>query len=268
MPLILSQKLQGLQYNDVVGETYHYPRRYWSSVVTGEIFIYYHPAEQGDRSQYYFGLGRIGSVFPDRHNADHRYAEIIDYLPFDTPVPFKDGDKYIEAVPHQGTAFFRSVRPVSRNVFDHILALTSLDTESVGEFSEFSSETDYDQILETLNKRFRTLEPNVHERLVHQIDRPTSISNALKKRQNYVCQICGCEGFEKRTGGRYAEAHHLIALHELVPGSLVTDNILVVCANCHRKLHYADVEITDVSDTALDISINGTKYHVERNVLS
>lgn len=98
------------------------------------------------------------------------------------------------------------------------------------------------------------------------IDRPTSISRALKEQLGYACQICGVEGFEKKSGGRYVEAHHLQELHRLAPGSLVSENVLIVCANCHRKLHYADVEVRASSPRTLGITINGTAHRVRRNV--
>ncbi len=117
-----------------------------------------------------------------------------------------------------------------------------------------------------LNQRYSNLTPKSYRRLVDRIDRPTSISRALKKKHGYTCQICGVEGFLKKSGERYAEAHHLLPLHELAPSSLVTENVLIVCANCHRKLHYADVEIGLPSPISLRLTINGTSYQVASNI--
>src|SRR5689334_20485575 len=106
MPLILSQKRHAPTYDDLVGEQYHYPRRYWSLVQPGAKFLYYHPEEKEDPAQYYFGFGRIGAVWADPTMPDHRYAEIIDYVDFDQPVPFKENGVYLEARPGTGTNFF------------------------------------------------------------------------------------------------------------------------------------------------------------------
>jgi hypothetical protein len=267
MVLVLSQKLYRMEYNDIVGEQYHYPRRYWSYVKPGEIFVYYHPSEKQDPKRYYFGVGRIGAVQPDSSQSDHRYAEIIDYAAFPRPVPFKENGEYLEARQNAGTQFFRAVRLISKGVFNKILdRAEDLESDVILQFSKETATKESDQILADLNRQYKNLEPKLYKRLTAQIDRPTSISKALKKKLGYTCQICGIEGFEKKSGGRYAEAHHLLELHKLLPGSLITENILIVCANCHRKLHYADVEVNVLTPTTLEITINGTSYHVQRNV--
>jgi len=267
MPLILSQKFHELEYDDIVGERYHYPRRYWSYVKPGEIFVYYHPAEKQDPRRYYFGMGRIGAVRPDAHQSDHRYAEIIDYVPFDRPVPFKENGDYLEARPDAGTQFFRAVRLASEEAFARILARARLDPQAALEFQDVEDIENIDQILADLNSQYRDLEPQSYKRLVAVIDRPTSVSRALKEKLGYTCQICGVEGFDKKSGGKYAEAHHLLELHRLAPSSLITENILIVCANCHRKLHYADAEVRVMTATTLKVTINRISYHVQRNVL-
>ncbi|MGH7142608.1 MAG: HNH endonuclease [Planctomycetota bacterium] len=55
------------------------------------------------------------------------------------------------------------------------------------------------------------------------------------------CQICG-DTFEKeskKNGTHYCEGHHLTPLAE--GGSQIDPkNMVILCATCHRKLHYAD----------------------------
>jgi hypothetical protein len=222
MPLILSQKLHRLEYDDIVGEQYHYPRRYWSYVKPGEVFIYYHPSEKRDAESYYFGMGRIGTVRPDPEKPGHRYAGIIDYIPFVKPVPFKRNGEYLERRQEAGEQFFRAVRLVSQEILDRIVARAELDPDVAIEFHRVEDIDDLDQILSELNSRYKDFEPKSYRRLVAQIDRPTSLSRALKKKLGYTCQICGVEGFEKKSGEKYAEAHHLLSLHKLIPGSLIT----------------------------------------------
>lgn len=134
MPLILSQKRRQTPYDDVVGELYHFPRRYRSYLNPGEPFVYYHPSETGDRGRYYFGMGRIGTVYQDPARPDHGYAEILDYLQFTREVPFRSGGVYLEARPDAGTQFFRAVRLISDEVFNIILEGSGLDPEDETEF--------------------------------------------------------------------------------------------------------------------------------------
>jgi len=266
MPIILAQKSYDLLYDDIVGEQYHFPRRYWAYVQPGQVFAYYHPAEKEDTNRYYFGMGRIGAVRADARMSDHRYAEIIDYVPFQAPVPFIVNGEYLEHRPDAGPQFFRAVRLVSDGVFQRILDIAQADPETVLEFRRVQDSEDFDQIIADLNSQYKDLAPQSYKTVGGRIDRPTSISRALKEELGYACQMCGAEGFEKKSGGKYVEVHHLVELHKLMPGSLVSENILVVCANCHRKLHYADVEMRASSPRILRITVNGIDHRVRRNV--
>ena len=80
-------------------------------------------------------------------------------------------------------------------------------------------------------------------------ERDSSLSEACKIRDNYCCRVCSMT-FEKTYGefGReFAEAHHIVPLSKLrgrverSPEDLVT-----VCANCHRMLHKMDGTEDDV----------------------
>lgn len=65
--------------------------------------------------------------------------------------------------------------------------------------------------------------------------------NALK-RANYYCELCRDYSFiRKRSFVRYVEPHHLIPLQydSLFKYSLdVEANIVALCCNCHKNLHY------------------------------
>jgi 5-methylcytosine-specific restriction protein A len=65
------------------------------------------------------------------------------------------------------------------------------------------------------------------------------IVTLLKMIHDPLCQICGIKNFET-DNGVYSEAHHL------VPWSISHDdtrqNLVVLCATCHRKLHHAKID--------------------------
>src|SRR4051812_11135471 len=82
--------------------------------------------------------------------------------------------------------------------------------------------------------------------LSERIARPNAITTALKQLHKFTCQICHVEGFRQANGSPYAEAHHIIQLSEGVAGSLASDNIIVVCPTCHRKLHRALVTYSEL----------------------
>lgn len=68
------------------------------------------------------------------------------------------------------------------------------------------------------------------------------------------CQICGFT-FKKKNLELYSEVHHIKSLGE--KGSDSLSNLINVCANCHRMLHYAKIEYKKLTDNSRDISING-----------
>ena len=61
------------------------------------------------------------------------------------------------------------------------------------------------------------------------------------------CQICRAQGifenysFIKENGRQYSEAHHVIPLSQ--NGTDTPDNIMCLCANHHRQMHYGDASV-------------------------
>ena len=89
--------------------------------------------------------------------------------------------------------------------------------------------------------------PAVRERVSRSIERGT-IGTRLKRANGYKCQVCdalGMEpvGFIKNNGEPYVEAHHATPVSALEVGSLSATNIMILCANHHREMHYGDVKI-------------------------
>lgn len=73
--------------------------------------------------------------------------------------------------------------------------------------------------------------------LVRRRERDQEPIARLKRRYDHTCQVCSRPGFETRQGDRYAEVHHIVRLAD--GGADADTNMLVVCALCHRELHFA-----------------------------
>lgn len=62
----------------------------------------------------------------------------------------------------------------------------------------------------------------------------------LKKHGNLACELCGFD-FEKvygEIGKGFIECHHKVPLSELSPDTETKlDDLMVICANCHRMVH-------------------------------
>lgn len=118
------------------------------------------------------------------------------------------------------------------------------------------------------NERYRNAAPHKKRIVSEQVARPGAITDYLKEHRNFTCQLCGERGFLQPNKIPYIEAHHIVELHELVAGSYCSDNIVVVCPTCHKKLHYATTSYEVTGPKTVIIEINGTELRFERNTLT
>jgi hypothetical protein len=124
------------------------------------------------------------------------------------------------------------------------------------------------QKIQAFNEQFRTTIPHKRRSISEQVARPGAVTDYLKALCKYTCQLCNESGFLQANGTQYVEAHHIIELHKLIPGSYCSDNIIVVCPTCHRKLHFASVTYATIDNTTAQVTINGKVYKFTRFLLS
>jgi putative restriction endonuclease len=132
--VVLTTKLNPA-YDDLPEERYHFPRTYLKQVTAaiGDFAIYYEPrrtstdlSSRGGR-QAYFAVARVTAIDPDPVQDGSFYARIKDYLEFDHPVSFREGDQFYETGLRRDDgktskgAFGRSVRALPDHEFDTIL---------------------------------------------------------------------------------------------------------------------------------------------------
>lgn len=96
-------------------------------------------------------------------------------------------------------------------------------------------------------------------KIITKFKRDYSLVQELKKKHK-KCQICEFT-FKKKNGENYNETHHIIPLSK--NGKDEKINTLVLCANCHRQLHYADVNISKIFQNK--ISINGIQKEIKND---
>jgi hypothetical protein len=94
VPLVLAENEateSGIRYEDLTGVSYQFPTMYRNLIRPGMRFVYYRGRKSagGRRPQVYFGTGAIGGVGVDRKSPNRLVCEVLDYLPFAQPVPFK-----------------------------------------------------------------------------------------------------------------------------------------------------------------------------------
>jgi hypothetical protein len=95
-----------------------------------------------------------------------------------------------------------------------------------------------DALIARLSARHRT-DTRSRQLAISQFERDSRLSQLIKRKRGHSCQVCGPQNaFPARGGHRYVETHHLDWLSDDVRD--VEENILVVCAVCHRKFHHGD----------------------------
>lgn len=121
--------------------------------------------------------------------------------------------------------------------------------------------------LAEIERKLLNRKPSVRERVSKSIERG-SIGARLKRANGFRCQICdalGMEalGFLKPDGEPYVEAHHVTPVSALEVGSLSATNIMIVCANHHRQMHYGLVSVRR-AETAFILAVDGKEISIRR----
>lgn len=144
MPLIFAQNelnASGINYADVTGVRYQYPKRMYKNVIkTGERFIYYRgrkTAASNREPQVYFGTGIVGDIYEDVTDDTRLVCDVLDYRSFESPVPFKLGkDDYLEEGGIRRGYFQAGVRRITEREFQRILSLAEASMPGNDEMEE------------------------------------------------------------------------------------------------------------------------------------
>jgi predicted HNH restriction endonuclease len=103
-----------------------------------------------------------------------------------------------------------------------------------------------------LDEKYKNATLEIKEYLSKKIERG-SFAEKIKKVNNYKCSICvkmnqPAHTFKMKNGDNYVEAHHVFPVSELQMGSLSSANIIVVCPNHHRQIHFGNTEIIEINE--------------------
>jgi predicted HNH restriction endonuclease len=277
MKIILSQRIDTVSdYDDVPFSTYHFPKRYRNQIHPGDRFIYYQGNRQKKDQRYYFGCGVIGKVYPDV-TSDSFYAEILEGYRFDAVVPIYSPteDGFLESLGFDqvrkkpNPSWQNSIRKISDEAFDEILRLGNAQAEIGEQTSQIEQESDALSVLELLNQQYDSASPQKQDKLVQRyLDRGVAVTNALKSLLGAKCQVCNWVGFKKKNGESFIEAHHIVQLSEGKEGSLCTDNVILLCPNCHKEVHYGDEFVVKDQGDYIEINLSKYKARVKKNTIN
>jgi predicted HNH restriction endonuclease len=125
--------------------------------------------------------------------------------------------------------------------------------------------------IEKLEKKMKNQPPGVKQRVSSYIERG-AISSKIKKLCNYKCSVCEALGipaisFTKSNGEPYVETHHVEPVSTLKTGVLGITNLMTVCANHHRQLHYGSVELIENTEQHFTFLIDGVQLKINKIVI-
>jgi hypothetical protein len=152
-----------------------------------------------------------------------------------------------------------------RRIFDHVGAEEYIEHNIESETVETTEE-----VLKQEDK-YRHAVPEVKEVISKRIERGP-IANQIKKINGYKCMVCEAMGinpyaFKKRNGERYIEAHHVHPVADLDAGSLHISNIITICPNHHRQMHYGNADLVDEGRDFFTFKIDGNEIRIMKVTL-
>jgi predicted restriction endonuclease len=112
-------------------------------------------------------------------------------------------------------------------------------TQAVGNVlpSRLSKEERFEHLKELAQKALQDKSRDFVEVNGKRIKRKTILVAFVKERDNHTCKACGFT-FKKKDGESYVEVAHIKPLSEGGPDD--PENMVALCANCHKKLDKGD----------------------------
>ncbi|MBS0235166.1 MAG: EVE domain-containing protein [Proteobacteria bacterium] len=154
--------------------------------------------------------------------------------------------------------------PIADRDFQAVMALLG---EDLDELAPSPIDNPVADQLAALERKYMNASPEVKVRLSKGIERGP-VGNLVKKTNSFKCQVCEALGdnpigFRKKNGEPYVEAHHVMPVSMKEVGSLTASNIMTVCANHHRQLHYGGIEVR-ISDKTFELQIGDPPISIHR----
>jgi predicted HNH restriction endonuclease len=121
--------------------------------------------------------------------------------------------------------------------------------------------------LAALEEKFKNADPEVKERVSKYIERG-AVGMLVKQHNGHKCQICDTLGvhplgFKKQNGEHYVEAHHVMPVSLLTTGSLAASNVMTLCPNHHRQMHYGRASVT-IEESIFVVEIDYRSIRIPR----
>jgi len=117
----------------------------------------------------------------------------------------------------------------NRSVEDKVVPIIQLDSTVTHVEEKFES------LIEPISSSNIT---RITNKTISSYERSEEVKSFALKRANGFCEYCGKLGFLKKDRTRYLEVHHLIPLSEGGEEADNVSNVVAICADCHREMHF------------------------------
>ena len=223
-------------YDDIKDKQYHFPNTYLNKVeeAVGSQVLFYQPRRNSgpataDGAKAYFAAARVVGIRKDPRLPSHHFADLTDYVEFDSKVPFRVSGRCLESALQKddGTnnqgSFGRSVRLIPDEEFNQIWALGF--AKSITEAQDGGEERyDLDSPAPVLTERPTTI--SLVERRIRDIAFRRNVLDAY----DGTCAVTGLRIVDHL--GRFeAQAAHVMAVAE--HGSDWVRNGVAMTATAH-----------------------------------
>ncbi len=158
------------------------------------------------------------------------------------------------------------------NSFEHNVGLIKEEIDLI-DFLDVIGDTTANtkKEIEKLEKKMRDQPPEIKQRISSFIERG-AISNKVKNLTDYKCLVCEATGenpysFKKTNGINYVETHHVEPVSSLKKEVLGIGNLITVCANHHRQLHYGKSELINENKTEFEFEIDNKRIKIAKITL-
>jgi putative restriction endonuclease len=261
----------GSNYDDLPEERYHFPETYLrqAEATVGDFVIYYEPGRVGpqDRGRYgrraYIAVAEVTGVRRDPSRGGHFYADITNYVTFDRPVPFREGDHYYERQlrrPDGHTskgAFGRAVRPISEGEFAEILAAGF--AEELSREGRSRAEPTQATIPDELMEAAAEFERPIIERVLSRSFRDQAFRRAIQTVYDSTCALTGIKIINGR-GHPEVQAAHIQPVTNRGPDSI--RNGLALSGTVHWMFDRGLITLGDPPDYPIILSSRGIPENV------
>ena len=255
------------QWDDRMGEYYHYPSNYKNILKPGVRVVYYKGRQTNKNfsstrlspEPHYFGTGTIGESTEDTNN--HRskrknwYCNILDFCLFDKAVSFKREGEYLEDIPKsvEKNYWRNGVRPITESTYNKITS-DVIKRNKIYRLPSLSDDLESESLSrEDGAKNYRY--SSRYER------NPVNRKRAIEI-HGYTCMACSFN-FEDNygdVGKEFIHVHHNKPVSETGPTKInASTDLSVLCPNCHWMIHRNKKETLRVNDLKVIIAAASVK---------